>query len=78
MGARVVGTIIAAMQDRIRAPTLTARKLLRLEVLLPPLELKSCKKKSKPLSNEKEIRWKIKSKDRDEYKSNIQLTEKFN
>lgn len=78
MGARVVGTIIAAMRDRIRAPTLTARKLLRLEALLLPLELKSCKKKLKPHSNEKEIRWKIKSKDRDEYKSNIQLTEKFN
>ena len=78
MGARVVGTIIAAMLDRIRALTLTARKRLKLEALLLPPELKSCKKKLKLHSNEKEIRWKIKSKDRDEYKSNIQLTEKFN
>ena len=53
MDARAAGTIIAAIRDRTRAPTLIARRQLRLEALSPLPELKSCKRKSKLLSNEK-------------------------
>ena len=53
MDVRVAGTIIAAIRDRIRAPTLTARRQLRLAILLPLPELT---RKSKLLSNEKESR----------------------
>ena len=56
MDARVVGTITAAIRDRTRAPTLIARKRLRLEALSLPPEQKSCKRKSRQLSNEKEKR----------------------
>ena len=53
MDVRVAGTIIAAIRDRTRAPTLTARRQLRLAALLPLPELM---RKSKLLSSEKEIR----------------------
>ena len=56
MDARAAGTIIAAIRDRTRAPTLIARKLLKLGALSPLLEQRLFKRKSKLLSYEKEFR----------------------
>ena len=56
MDARVAGTIIAAIKDRTRAPTLIARELLRLvklELELPLRQPVQHKRKSKRQNYEK-------------------------